>query len=74
VRTLQRRLAEAGTRFATELGRARVAKAQHLMRTTDLKLSAIALDIGCATQSSFSDLFRRITGRTPSEWRRDQNP
>jgi len=70
LRTMQRRLADASTRFAEELARAQVARAQRLMRDQTRKLSDIALEVGCGTPSSFSDLFRRITGETPSQWRR----
>lgn len=73
-RTLQRRLEEAGAMFQSELRRAQVARAQRLMRETDRKLSDIALEIGCATPSVFSDLFRKATGETPSQWRRRINP
>jgi AraC-like DNA-binding protein len=69
-RTLQRRLAEAPTRFATEYARAQVTRAQRLMRETDRKLSDLALEVGCATPSAFSEVFRRVTGISPSEWRR----
>lgn len=69
-RTLQRRLAAAGTDFSDELSRARVARAQRLMLDRDHNLTAIALEIGCSSPSTFSDLFRRITGETPTAWRR----
>jgi AraC-like DNA-binding protein len=69
-RTLQRRLLSAGTRFTAELARAQVARAQRLMRDPARKLSEIALEVGCASPSTFSDLFRRVTGETPSQWRR----
>lgn len=69
-RTLQRRLAAAGTRFVTELARAQVARAQLLMRDPACKLADVARAVGCATPSTFSELFRRITGETPRQWRR----
>ncbi len=71
-RTLQRRLADAGTHFTAELARAQVARAQRLMLDRERKLSDIAIEVGCATPSTFSELFRRITGETPSAWRRRQ--
>jgi len=40
------------------------------MRDPVRKLSDVALDVGCATPSAFSDLYRRMTGESPSEWRR----
>jgi AraC-like DNA-binding protein len=69
-RTLQRRLLAAGTRFTAELARAQVARAQRLMLEPGRKLADIALEVGCASPSTFSDLFRRVTGETPSQWRR----
>lgn len=69
-RTLQRHLAAAGTRFADEVARAQVARAQRLMLDPDATLTAIALEVGCASASTFSELFRRVTGEPPSQWRR----
>lgn len=69
-RTLQRRLSAEGTCYSDELARARVARAQRLMREPERKLSDIALEVGCATPSAFSDLFRKVTGASPSEWKR----
>jgi len=69
-RTLQRHLAASNTRFTDEVARAQVARAQRLMLDPDAKLGAIALEIGCASASTFSELFRRVTGETPSQWRR----
>ena len=69
-RTMQRRLLVAGTRFTAELARAQVSRAQRLMRDPAKKLAEIALEVGCASPSTFSDLFRRVTGETPSQWRR----
>jgi AraC-like DNA-binding protein len=70
MRTLQRRLSAAGTRFVTELARAQVSRAQLLMRDPDRKLSDVAREVGCSTPSTFSVLFRRVAGETPSRWRR----
>jgi len=50
--------------------RRRVECAQELMRTTRSPLSQIALDCGFADQTHLSKLFRRLTGRTPNNWRR----
>jgi AraC-like DNA-binding protein len=69
-RTLQRRLALEGTRYSTEVARAQIARAQRLMTEPGRKLSDIALEVGCATPSSFCELFRRVTGVTATEWRR----
>jgi AraC-like DNA-binding protein len=68
-RTLQRRLRDAGTSFQTELQIARVDAAKKLITDTDLKLTAIALEVGCSSLQHFSGLFRQLTGVAPSEWR-----
>jgi AraC-like DNA-binding protein len=68
-RTLQRRLREAGTTFQDELTAARVRAAEELLLDADRKLTAIAVEVGCATLQHFSALFRRATGVSPSAWR-----
>ncbi len=68
-RTLQRKLRDAGTSFLSELQRARVDAAKVLLADTELKLTAIALEVGCASLQHFSSLFRQMTGAPPSEWR-----
>ena len=52
-----------------EVNRARVRLAKRLLRESDAKLTQIAHDVGCASLASFSALFRRATGATPSEFR-----
>jgi AraC-like DNA-binding protein len=71
-RTLQRRLQEASTSFQCEIQRAQIRLAKQLMRDSSLSLSAIAVEVGCASQSHFSAMFRRSTRVTPSQWRAHQ--
>jgi AraC family transcriptional regulator len=47
----------------------RIERAKQLLRSTDLSIAAIALEVGCASQSHFSDLFHRATGVTPRAYR-----
>ena len=68
-RSLQRRLRAAGTSFVEEVAAARLAAAKRLLIETDRKLGAIAHAVGCATQPTFSTMFRRLTGETPSAFR-----
>jgi AraC-like DNA-binding protein len=68
-RTLQRRLAAAGTTFHDELTRARVDAARRLLLDTNAPLTKIALDVGCASLQHFSALFRKRTGESPSAFR-----
>ncbi len=73
-RQLQRELSLAGTNFQSELTSARVRIGQQKMLATDLKLTAIALEVGCSSLQHFSALFRRVTGETPSAWRSRNRP
>jgi AraC family transcriptional regulator len=50
--------------------RRRVEKAQELMLGTDEPLVQIALACGMASQSHLCQIFRRVTGHSPSAWRR----
>lgn len=69
-RSLQRHLHDAGTTFKTELDRARLAMAKHLLLETDLKIAAVAVRIGSSSEANFISFFRRLTGVSPAEWRR----
>jgi len=68
-RTLQRRLRESGTSFQTELNTVQVRTAQALLLESDSKLTAVAVEVGCASLQHFSGLFRKMTGESPSSWR-----
>ncbi len=68
-RTLQRRLKEGGTSFQAELNAVQVRTAQQLLRETDMKLTAVAVEVGCASLQHFSTLFRKLVGESPSTWR-----
>ena len=50
--------------------RKRVEKAQQLMLDTDEPLIQIALSCGLCSQSHLCNVFRRVTGCSPSAWRR----
>jgi AraC-like DNA-binding protein len=69
-RSLQRKLASAGTSFQDELGLARVRVAQRLLMDEGASITAVALEVGCASLQHFGVLFRRATGESPSAWRR----
>jgi AraC-like DNA-binding protein len=71
-RTLQEQLRAAGTNFRRELNAARVRSAQVMLATSNTKLTAIALEVGCGSLQHFSSLFRKETGEPPSAWR-DRN-
>ncbi|MGV9680172.1 AraC family transcriptional regulator [Nocardia sp. NPDC003482] len=70
-RTLQRRLAAAGTSFATILDEVRRTEAHRYLTSTDLPLSQVASLIGLADQSTLTRCCRRWWHTTPSAIRRD---
>jgi AraC-like DNA-binding protein len=69
-RTLQRQLQTWQTSFRAEQNFAQVRAAKLLLEKGDAPLAAIAADVGCASLSHFSAMFRRVTGETPRDWRR----
>jgi len=69
-RLLQRRLLDAGSSYRQEVNAARLRKAQRLLAGTEMKITAVALEVGCASSQHLSTLFKRLTGESPSRWRR----
>ncbi|MCJ8170540.1 AraC family transcriptional regulator [Atopomonas sediminilitoris] len=74
VRTLQRRLAEVGLSFSGLLDETRQQLALHYLRDPALELAEIAFLIGFAESGSLTRAFRRWTGQTPAEYRRQLPP
>jgi len=70
VRSLQRRLREAGTTFRTLLEAARKGLAATYVRDPDIELGEVAFLLGFSDQSAFSRAFKRWTGCSPSEARK----
>jgi AraC family transcriptional regulator len=50
--------------------RRRIERAQELLRSSNLALIEVALDVGFQTQAHFTTVFKRFTGETPHQWRR----
>ena len=69
-RTLQRRLAAEGVSFQQALDAARRERAEDLLREGSASLSQIAFLLGYTEQSTFQNAFRRWTGVSPGEFRR----
>lgn len=70
VRSLQRRLKEAGTTFHRLLDGVRNDLASTYVRDPDIELVEVAFLLGFSDQSAFSRAFKRWTGRPPSEVRK----
>lgn len=51
----------------------RLIKAKNLLTTSDKSISAIGFEIGYKEKSYFSNIFKRKTGKSPSEFRREVN-
>ena len=71
-RALQRELRNAGTSFREELERARIEAARRWLLETDLKVEAVARQVGLGSLATFSRMFRRATGEAPASFRRRQ--
>lgn len=48
----------------------RLEQAMNMLRNTDVSIVAVAAELGYASQTAFAAAFRRLTGETPSDWRR----
>ncbi|MBG6222523.1 MULTISPECIES: AraC family transcriptional regulator [unclassified Janthinobacterium] len=71
-RTLQRKLADAGTSFQALLDQTRYSLARDYLRTPDLSLVDIAFLLGYQEQSAFNHAFRVWAGTNPGAWRLHQ--
>jgi len=49
----------------------RIEQAKRLLANRELSITAIALDIGFGETSTFTAAFHRLTGQTPSLYRRN---
>lgn len=48
----------------------RLEQAMNMLRDTDTSIAAVAAELGYASQTAFAAAFRKLTGETPSDWRR----
>ncbi len=69
-RTLQRRLAQEGFSYSELIDRARFDLAVDLLTGGHVKITDIAYELGFKDPGSFSRTFRRLSGFSPSEYRR----
>jgi AraC-like DNA-binding protein len=70
-RTLKRRLASEGLSYSTLLEQERHERALLLLRSPDLSIAQVVSRLGYANAANFARAFRRWSGRTPAEYRRD---
>jgi AraC-like DNA-binding protein len=70
-RTLNRLLSKTGTSFNRVLEETRYEAAQRRLRDPAAPVVSIAWSLGYADASAFSRAFRRWSGMTPTEWRRE---
>jgi AraC-like DNA-binding protein len=68
-RTLQRRLAEEGTRFQDVLAQSRRELAHEYLVDGQLDMGDVAFLLGFDDQNSFFRAFRQWEGETPARWR-----
>jgi len=45
-------------------------QAMNMLRDTDASVVSVAAALGYASQTAFAAAFRKLTGETPSNWRR----
>jgi AraC-like DNA-binding protein len=74
-RSLQRKLADAGTSYQAQLDGARHRLAMDYLRQDGLALADIAFLLGFREQSAFTHAFREWSGMNPGAWRdRERRP
>lgn len=63
----------AGQTLIEYLTAKRIEASKHMLRQTDKRLNEIASDVGYKDPHYFSFVFKKVSGRTPSEYRRGTN-
>ncbi|WP_449379729.1 helix-turn-helix transcriptional regulator [Bradyrhizobium sp. UFLA05-112] len=48
----------------------RLEQAKSMLRDTDVSVVSVAVALGYSSQTAFAAAFRKLTGETPSDWRR----
>jgi AraC-like DNA-binding protein len=72
VRTLQRRLGDAGVSYADLQSEVRRTLALNLLENETLALAEIAFSLGYSEVSAFNHAFRRWVGQSPGQYRRER--
>ena len=58
-----------GLKFIGFVARTRIEKARNLLQNPNLRISEVAFEIGFQSLSQFNRTFKKITGRSPSDYR-----
>ncbi|XID75813.1 AraC family transcriptional regulator ligand-binding domain-containing protein [Alkanindiges sp. WGS2144] len=70
-RTLKRQLAAEGTSYSNVVDEVRYRYAISLLSRSDYSLEQISDELGYSDVGNFTRAFKRWTGRTPGNWRKD---
>lgn len=62
---------ETGETFTSYINHLRIDKAKHLLRTTHLKTNDIASQVGYVNANYFPTIFKKIVGKSPSDYQRE---
>jgi AraC-like DNA-binding protein len=73
VRSLQRLLMQQGLTFSQIDTEVRAGRAVELLRNTSLSVQQIASEVGYSKSNNFSRAFKQWIGKTPEQFRRDQD-
>jgi AraC-like DNA-binding protein/ligand-binding sensor protein len=58
-----------GLNFIEFVARTRIEKARNLLQNPNLRISEVAFEIGFQSLSQFNRTFKKVTGRSPSDYR-----
>ena len=64
---------EAGMNFIDYLTKTRIDEAKRLLRSTDKRISDIAMEVGYRDQHYFSSAIKKYQGDTPKSYRENKN-
>lgn len=70
-RTLQRRLSQQGLSYSALVDETRFGLAMELLTDSRVKITDVAYELGFKDPGSFSRTFKRLSGLSPREYRRD---
>jgi AraC-like DNA-binding protein len=58
-----------GLNFIEFVARTRIEKARNLLQNPNLRISEVAFEIGFQSLSQFNRTFKKVTGRSPTDYR-----